>query len=607
MDAEKPSDNSDNSQQPNPLQTEPIPLNPHPQQPIFHDIVDVFSECQRGNFKPYLVCLKEGYVSKDYIDPSGYHLIHYGASYNDLPLIYYLLSELQIDVNIRSSSQQTPLMIASNFGLVEIIRLLIEYKADITVRDSCHFTPLMYTVKQNHVPAFIYLLFKGCDPTISDSNGCTLAHWAAFKNNLFLLRICKRLGFNLNSTDSKGYTPFQRAFSNDAYDCIQFLLEEKDLSVLPEKMNVEEIQSESIKLMIVEKINEKINKFSCKRTFWEFWAKNPKRNAFLVYFIIILLGFYGFLNGVFYKPENDLYIMNILFMVMGFYFLLYVYLFIYKLVFPKVKPPENNEAFEENDLFSRRIKTLTTKDALEMGLIDFSALDKILQNSKGLNQAHSSVSIIYEDHNEMLQASNMQWTFLHYISYLIERFRFTEALDVDCNRLCPTCLTFKLAKTKHCRYCGCCVPYFNHHSHIFGRCFDYKNHPYYLILLTLQQTLLVLYLTQQMMIYSSSWTSYSSLGFFETAYLIYNNDGLMVLMVYEIMAVCVFYNSLFWIIECFGVLSNQTYNEIFHRHRYAYLYGNWNDPKGRIWKVYTNQTSQGIRKNAQRYFKRCLA
>lgn len=574
-------------------------------QPIFHQIVDVHSEIQRGNFKPFLICLQEGYITKDYIDPVGYNLVHYGASYHDIPLVFYLLSEVQLDVNIRSSSQQTPLMIASNFGSVEMIRLLLEYKADLTLRDNCQFTSLMYTVKQNHVPAFIYLLYKGSNPDISDSNGCTLAHWASFKNNLFFLRLCKTLGFSLTSNDLKGFTPFQRAFSNDSYDSIKFLLNEKDLNVLPEKINLEEIKSDSIKQMIKEKLSERNREFDIKRKFWEFWGKNPKANAFISYFVLFLFGLYGFLNGVFYKPENDFFIMNIMFMVLGFYFLLYEHIFINKIEFSNRKTPENNELFEENDPFARRIKALLTKDSLEMGLTDFSALDAVLP--KGLSQNHASLSIIYEDHNEMISPPRYNWTFLHYISYLVEKFRFTEALDIDCNRLCPTCLSFKLPKTKHCNICGVCVSYFNHHSHIFAKCIDYKTHPYYMILLSLQEVLLSMYIMLHISIYSNMRLSYSGLCFFETGYLVLKNDGVFILSIYLLMAVLLFYNTLFWIIECYGVMSNQTYNEIFNRHRYSYLYSNWKDAKGRTWKVYTNATSQGLSKNVIRYLKRCLA
>ena len=573
---------------------------------IFHDIVDVYAESQKSNFKPFLVCLREGYIAKDYTDPLGYNNIHFGTSFNDVPLVYYILSEIKIDVDMRSSqSLQTPLMIASNFGLIELIRLLLEYKASLTLTDNCGFTPMLYAAKQNHIPAFIYLLHKGSDPRTVDFNGCTLAHWAAFKNSAFLLRLCKKLGIPLTTTDSKGYTPFQRGFSNDAYDAIKFFLEDKELNVLPEKINVEEIKSDSIRRMVQEKLDEKHNKFDINRRFWEFWMKHPRRNAFGSYLLVILLGFWGFLNGVLYRPENDFYIVNILFLVLGFYFMIYVYFFIFKLVFHKGKIPENNDYFEENDAFARRIKALKTKDAVEMNLMDFTHLNNLL--SQAMNQSSTSVSIIYDDHSEMIKTPPPNWSFLHYISYLVDRYRFIDALDIDTNRLCPTCLDFKLPKTKHCKYCGVCVPYFNHHSHIFDRCVDYKNHPFYLVLLTLQQIILVLYVFLQISIYSSARTSYTLLAFFETGYLLLKNDGFMIFFVFIIMAILLFYNTVFWWIETYGVLTNQTYNEIFHRTRYYYLYGNWNDAKGRTWKVFTNATSQGVSKNVVRYLRRCLA
>lgn len=496
-------------------------------------------------------------------------------------------------------------MIAANFGIVEIIKLLAERKADLTCRDSCAFTPLLYTAKQNHMPALIYLLHKGSDINVSDSNGCTIAHWAAFKNNVFLLRLLRKLGISMTDLDQKGFTPFQRAFSNDSYDAINYLLEEKELNVLPEKINVEEIKSESIRLMVQAKLDERSGKFDPGRAFWAFWLGHPKRNAFLFYILAVLTGLWGFLNGVFYKDENQFYIMSLLVLVLGFYFLIYAYTFIFKLGFQKSKLPENNEFFEENDNFSRRVKAMKTKDATDMALMDFSKLDLLLSGS--LNQASASVSIIYDDHHEMITAAHHNFTFLHYICNLIEKLRFTEALDFDVNRLCPTCLAFKLPKTKHCKHCGVCVPYFNHHSHIFNRCIDYKNHPFYMILLTLQQALLLLYIFLQMVIYWDARTSYTPLAYFETGFLVLKNDGVLVFVVFLVISVMLFYNNLFWWIEIYGILSNQTYNEIFHRTRYPYLYANWNDAKGRTWKVYNNATSHGVSKNVMRYLKRCLS
>lgn len=34
----------------------------------------------------------------------------------------------------------------------------------------------------------------GADITLNDSNGCTITHWAAYKNSVYLLKSLKSLG-----------------------------------------------------------------------------------------------------------------------------------------------------------------------------------------------------------------------------------------------------------------------------------------------------------------------------------------------------------------------------------------------------------------------------
>lgn len=52
-----------------------------------------------------------------------------------------------MNVDTRSKSLQTPLMIAANYGLVKMAKFLLEEGADINAKDDNNFTPLLYAIK----------------------------------------------------------------------------------------------------------------------------------------------------------------------------------------------------------------------------------------------------------------------------------------------------------------------------------------------------------------------------------------------------------------------------------------------------------------------------
>jgi len=78
-------------------------------------------------------------------------------------------------------------MLAVNYGFIEFTKLLISHGAEIKMKDSFNFTPLLYSVKSEENSLFFYLLYLGSNLSDVDQNNCSCIHWAAYKNNIFLL------------------------------------------------------------------------------------------------------------------------------------------------------------------------------------------------------------------------------------------------------------------------------------------------------------------------------------------------------------------------------------------------------------------------------------
>ena len=48
---------------------------------------------------------------------------------------------------------------------------------------------------------FFYLIYLGVTLNDEDFNGCGITHWGAYKNNLFIIRFLKRIGFDIHQPD----------------------------------------------------------------------------------------------------------------------------------------------------------------------------------------------------------------------------------------------------------------------------------------------------------------------------------------------------------------------------------------------------------------------
>jgi len=93
---------------------------------IFFQIIDIINEYQRRNFPPALHCLRYNLIPKNYLDCQGYNFPHVALSQNQIPLVIMFLDHFKIDANVRSLGLLTPLMIACNYGLTEIVKTLCE-------------------------------------------------------------------------------------------------------------------------------------------------------------------------------------------------------------------------------------------------------------------------------------------------------------------------------------------------------------------------------------------------------------------------------------------------------------------------------------------------
>jgi len=289
--------------------------------PIYRQILDVTYEYQRQNYLPVLHCLRHNLIPKDFIDYGGYNILHHAVSQGSIPLTLALLDYFKIDVNIRSRIGQTPLMIACNYGLLEIVKILCERGASVNAQDINKFSSVLYCAQHGHIPQLAYLLYQKADLRTADVNGCTPVHWAAYKNNVFLLKVFVRLGLDLNGMDLGGMTPLDRAIQSDAPEAAAYLLANGN-GKIPSNLKFDSISNSDIKEMLRRKFFP---------TSWEKFRGKAK-DIFFRHSQTITFGVYGllwmsmmtiYLHVVMYKGFG--YTFDLLFLLLGLYFIIYAF------------------------------------------------------------------------------------------------------------------------------------------------------------------------------------------------------------------------------------------------------------------------------------------
>ncbi len=189
-----------------------------------------------AKYKAVFRVIKEGKLPANLLldAKNRWYLIHFLVMHNKLKELKVLITKFDCDVNILDAYNQTPLHMAALHGKVEIFKYLIQHpmvQADLL--DTYRATPLVNTIKSNFLPGFLYLYFeKGVDVRTIDSQGFTVVHWAAFRNNVALLQLFQHIPtISFDTTDLENKTPLYAALAGLSYDSLKYLIKVKHASL----------------------------------------------------------------------------------------------------------------------------------------------------------------------------------------------------------------------------------------------------------------------------------------------------------------------------------------------------------------------------------------
>ena len=155
-------------------------------------------------------------------DSSGQTPMHRVVANDDVDAIDWLKAK-GADINARDSFGQTPIHIAAFGNFVDAMESLNRQGANINARDSTNDTPMHMAAVGNSMDAMKWLKEHGADINARNFESCTPMHTAAVSNSVGAMEWLKEQGADISARDSHSQTPLHFAATGGAMDAMMWL------------------------------------------------------------------------------------------------------------------------------------------------------------------------------------------------------------------------------------------------------------------------------------------------------------------------------------------------------------------------------------------------
>lgn len=126
---------------------------------------------------------------------------------------------------------QELLLQASEKGDVEGVKKALKTKVNVNAKTSYNDTALALAAKAGLVEIVKLLLAKGAQVNTSNKWGDTPLHFAAISGNLEIIKLLVDKKANINQKNYLHYTPMFYAAINGNLECLKYFIEEKGMDV----------------------------------------------------------------------------------------------------------------------------------------------------------------------------------------------------------------------------------------------------------------------------------------------------------------------------------------------------------------------------------------
>ncbi|CEF59436.1 Ankyrin repeat and Ankyrin repeat-containing domain-containing protein [Strongyloides ratti] len=173
------------------------------------------------------------------VNDSGQSLLHLATYIGNLKIIKYIISKVPCLIDYRNELHETPLLIASTFGHINIINTFINTSHEVALQRVCHqdkngTTCLFSAVSRNDNETALFLLkrFGKTLASLPNKNGMLPLHVAALNGNIEFIRICSKYDKDMvNIKDNYGYTSLMYAIQSKCITSIKYLVEKSKSNI----------------------------------------------------------------------------------------------------------------------------------------------------------------------------------------------------------------------------------------------------------------------------------------------------------------------------------------------------------------------------------------
>lgn len=150
--------------------------------------------------------------------------LHDAAKIGELTKVKQLIEKGAL-VNAKSDQGDTPILLSSWKGHLQITRLLIDKGADVNFQQGIGMTPLFVAVMNNHEEVSQLLIEKGANVNSQVGQGeHTPLSMVVSLGNMKITQLLLRNGANINAKGQDGRTPIFKASRNDNLDIVILLI-----------------------------------------------------------------------------------------------------------------------------------------------------------------------------------------------------------------------------------------------------------------------------------------------------------------------------------------------------------------------------------------------
>ena len=169
--------------------------------------------------------LRHPQINVNQQDPSGVTALSRAVLIEWVDGVNTLLEKTGIDVNLAEAGRRTPLILAAERNLDDIVQALLDHGANTEPKDAQGATAVMRAISEEATEAATALLDHGVDLTCTDEEGRSLLHAAAATGDPKMIETLRSKGLSPDAKDRFGMAPIHVASQHGSLEAVRIFVE----------------------------------------------------------------------------------------------------------------------------------------------------------------------------------------------------------------------------------------------------------------------------------------------------------------------------------------------------------------------------------------------